>query len=128
MEKRNKPDQKGLIRIWYAFLYSIDGIKSAYKNEAAFRQELLLFAILTAVAIALPITTIMKLFLILCHTSIIIVELINSALESVVDLVSSEQSTLAKEAKDMGSSAVLLTILCTTVVWVYVLLKVFIIN
>ncbi|NIP37969.1 MAG: diacylglycerol kinase [Candidatus Dadabacteria bacterium] len=128
MEKRNKPGKTGLIRIWYAFLYSIDGIKSAYKNEAAFRQELLLFAVLTTVALALPISTIMKLFLILCNTSIIVVELLNSAIESVVDKVSPEQSTLAKEAKDMGSSAVFLTITCAVVVWVYVLLKIFVLK
>ena len=115
MDKHNKPGKTGILRIWHALLYSIDGIQCAFKNEAAFRQEVMLFVVLSTVALLLPISTIMKLLLILCNTSIMIIELINSAIERAVDIASPQQSTLAKEAKDMGSSAVFLTIACTTV-------------
>ncbi|NIX15716.1 MAG: diacylglycerol kinase [Candidatus Dadabacteria bacterium] len=126
MEKGNKPGKKGIIRIWHALLYSISGLHIAFKNEAAIRQELLALAILSTTAVLLPVSTLVKIGLILSIVSVIIVELLNSAIERVVDLASPQQSTLAKEAKDMGSSAVLLAIVYSTVFWVYILVKIFI--
>ena len=128
MEKRNKPGKKGFMRIWHALFYSISGLQSAFKNEAAFRQELFALAIFTVISILLPVSTLVKIVLILSIVSVIIIELLNSAIETIVDRVSPEYSTTAKQAKDMGSSAVLLTIACAVILWIYVLLKVFILQ
>lgn len=128
MQKRNKPGKKGLKRIWNAFLYALAGLKCAFRNEAAFRQEILIFVVFTAIAIFLPVASIIKLLLILSIVSILVVELINSAIESVVDKASPEQSALAKQAKDMSSSAVLITLLSAISVWLYVLITTFIIR
>ena len=126
MERSNKPDRKGLLRIWHAFLYSLSGLRIAFMNETAFRQEIFAFIILSAVAIILPVTSVMKILLIVSIVSVMIVELLNSAIETIVDKVSPEYSTAAKHAKDMGSAAVFLTIACATAIWIYVLLKLFI--
>ncbi len=128
IEKSNKPGKKGLLRIWHAFLYSLSGLRIAFKNEIAFRQELFAFVILAVIAIILPVSSIMKILLIASIVSVIIVELLNSAIETIVDKVSPEYSTSAKQAKDMGSSAVFLTIACATAIWIYVLIKVFILK
>ena len=128
IEKSNKPGKKGLLRIWHAFLFSLSGLRIAFKNEIAFRQELFAFVILTVVAIILPVSSTMKILLIVSIISVMIVELLNSAIETIVDKVSPEYSTSAKRAKDMGSSAVFLAIVCATVIWIYVLIKVFILK
>jgi len=128
IEKSNKPGKKGLLRIWHAFLYSLSGLSIAFKNEAAFRQELIAFVILTIIAIILPVSSIMKILLIVSIVSVMIVELLNSAIETIVDKVSPEYSTAAKHAKDMGSAAVFLAIACATAIWIYVLIKVFILK
>ncbi len=128
IEKSNKPGKKGLLRIWHAFLYSLSGLRTALKNEIAFRQELFAFVILTAVAIILPVSSTMKILLIVSIISVMIVELLNSAIETIVDKISPEYSAAAKNAKDMGSSAVFLAIACATVIWIYVLIKVFILK
>lgn len=128
IEKSNKPGKKGLLRIWHAFLYSLSGLRTALKNEIAFRQELFAFVILTVIAIILPVSSTMKILLIVSIISVMIVELLNSAIETIVDKISLEYSDSAKRAKDMGSSAVFLTIVCATVIWIYVLIKVFILK
>ncbi len=128
IEKSNKPGKKGLLRIWHAFLYSLSGLRTALKNEIAFRQELFAFVILTVIAIILPVSSTMKILLIVSIISVMIVELLNSAIETIVDKISPEYSDPAKRAKDMGSSAVFLTIVCATVIWIYVLIKVFILK
>jgi diacylglycerol kinase (ATP) len=128
MEKLNKSGRKGLVRIYHALLYSLSGLRIAFKNEIAFRQELFAFIILTVIAIILPVSPMLKILLILSIASVMIVELLNSAIETIVDKVSPEYSTAAKHAKDMGSSAVFLTIACATVIWIYVLIKIFILK
>jgi len=109
-------------------LYSLSGLRTALKNEIAFRQELFAFVILTVIAIILPVSSTMKILLIVSIISVMIVELLNSAIETIVDKISPEYSDSAKRAKDMGSSAVFLTIVCATVIWIYVLIKVFILK
>lgn len=126
MEMANKTGKTGLNRIWHALLYSISGLQVAFKNEAAFRQELFALTIFSIVAVLLPVSTIVKMGLILSIVFVIIIELLNSSIERVVDLASPQQSTLAKEAKDMGSSAVFLAIVCSTAFCVYILVKTFI--
>lgn len=114
--------KSGLKRILSAFLYSLDGLKAAWRHEHAFRQELALFAVGTVVALALRISAFEKLLLIGVLVLILIVELINSALEAVVDRVSLERHPLSKNAKDFGSAAVLLACLLAAAAWAVVLL------
>jgi len=113
--------KSGLKRIFSAFFYSMDGLKSAWRHEHAFRQELVLFAVATAIALALRISAFEKLVLIAVMVLILIVELINSAIEAVVDRISLERHPLSKNAKDFGSAAVLLACLLAAATWGVVL-------
>ena len=109
--------KSGLKRIFSAFFYSMDGLKSAWRHEHAFRQELVLFIVATAIALALRISAFEKLVLIAVMVLILIVELINSAIEAVVDRISLERHPLSKNAKDFGSAAVLLACLLAAATW-----------
>jgi diacylglycerol kinase (ATP) len=111
----------GLKRIFSAFFYSVDGLKSAWKHEHAFRQELVLFIVGTVVALVLRVSAFEKLVLIAVLTLVLIIELINSAIEAVVDRVSLERHPLSKNAKDFGSAAVLLACLLAAATWAVVL-------
>lgn len=115
--------KSGLKRIFSAFFYSIDGLKSAWRSEHAFRQELFLVIIGSIIAIALPIFVFEKLLLIVVLLLVLVVELINSALEAVVDRVSLEEHHLSKNAKDFGSAAVLLTLIIAIATWAVVLIE-----
>ena len=117
--------RKGLDRLWHAFLYSLSGLKYAFKDEIAFRQELLLFGILTVIVFFLPISSLYKIFLIICNAAVLVVELLNSAIEAIIDHISPDYSEIGKKAKDMGSSAVFITLLSVILVWIYTLLNVF---
>ncbi|MFZ6759914.1 diacylglycerol kinase [Undibacterium sp. Ji50W] len=114
--------KSGLRRIFSAFFYSIDGFRSAWKNEHAFRQELVLVIIGVIIALVLPVSAFEKLMMIAVLVLILVVELINSAIEAVVDRVSLERHTLSKNAKDFGSAAVLLTFLIAVATWVVILM------
>ncbi len=113
--------QSGLKRIVSALRYSIDGLRTAWRHEHAFRQELLLFVIGTVVALALPVSAFQRLVLIGVLVLVLIVELINSALEAVVDRISLERHPLSKNAKDLGSAAVLLACALACATWAVVL-------
>ncbi|MEV4779757.1 diacylglycerol kinase [Burkholderia sp. LMU1-1-1.1] len=113
--------KSGLKRILSAFFYSIDGLKSAWKHEHAFRQELGLCVAGTLVALALKVSAFEKLVLIAVLVLVLIVELINSAIEAVVDRISLERHPLSKNAKDFGSAAVLLACLLAAATWAVVL-------
>lgn len=112
----------GLRRIWNAFHYSLEGFAAAYRNEDAFRQEVLLGAVLLPVAALAPVGLIGKALMIGSLFLVLIVELINSAIEAAVDRISLENHRLAKRAKDIGSAAVMLSLLNLAVVWALVLL------
>ncbi|MFZ6640500.1 diacylglycerol kinase [Undibacterium sp. TC4M20W] len=114
--------KSGLRRIFSAILYSIDGLRSAWKNEHAFRQELVMVVSGAVIALFLPVSAFEKLMMIAVLVLILVVELINSAIEAVVDRVSLERHTLSKNAKDFGSAAVLLTVLIALATWVVILL------
>lgn len=114
---------KAVTRIIKALGYSVDGIKAAYKNEPAFRQEIYLSAVLIPLAVYLPVSLSQKLLLLSSVFIILIAEVVNSAIEAVVDYISEERHHLAKRAKDLGSSAVLLAFINLTVTWVAVLVK-----
>ena len=107
----------GLGRIWNATLYSRDGLLAAWRHEAAFRQELLLVAPLLPLGLYLGNNGIERALLVGSLLLILIVELVNSAVEAVVDRVSSEHHDLSKRAKDLGSAAVMLSLLNAAVVW-----------
>ncbi len=112
----------GLARLINAFGYSLAGFRAAYKHEDAFRQEVLLAAILIPLALWLPVALIGKALMVGSVLLVIIVELLNSAIEATVDRISLENHDLAKRAKDIGSSAVLVSLINVIVVWVMVLL------
>lgn len=113
--------KSGLTRIFAAFFYSMDGFKSAWKYEHAFRQELMLVIVASIIAMLLPVSAFEKLIMVAVLVLILVVELINSAIEAVVDRVSLERHELSKNAKDFGSAAVLLTFLIAVATWAVVL-------
>jgi diacylglycerol kinase (ATP) len=109
--------KSGLKRIITAFFYSIEGLKSAWKTEYAFRQELCFVIPGVIVALLLPIKPLEKILLIGVLIGVLIVELLNSAIEAIVDRVSLERHPLSKNAKDFGSAAVTLAILFAVLTW-----------
>ena len=111
----------GLRRIWNALFYSFDGLKAAYRHEDAFRQEVWLAVVLIPLALSLPAPGTGKALMIASVLLVLIVELLNSAVEAMVDRVSLEQHRLAKRAKDIGSAAVLFSLINVMVVWLLVL-------
>lgn len=119
MDKQKPEPKKGAERVWNAFLYSISGIKHAFKYEAAFKEEVYLLLPLTVLALALPFDPLIKILLISVHLIILIVELLNTGIEAVVDKASPEFHVLAKQAKDMGSAAVLLSFIILVMFWGY---------
>jgi diacylglycerol kinase (ATP) len=113
----------GLVRLFNAFGYSLAGFRAAYKHEDAFRQEILLAAILIPLALWLPVTSVGKALMVGSVLLVIIVELLNSAIEATVDRISLDNHDLAKRAKDIGSSAVLVSLVNVIVVWLLVLMN-----
>lgn len=111
----------GLLRVWNAMLYSIAGLKAAYQHEDAFRQEVLLAILLIPLAFFLPASGLGKALMIASVLLVLIVELLNSAVEATVDRVSLEHHRLAKRAKDIGSAAVMMSLVNVIVIWLLVL-------
>ncbi|MEZ0232898.1 MAG: diacylglycerol kinase [Methylophilaceae bacterium] len=107
----------GLRRLTNAFGYSMAGLKAAYQNEDAFRQEVLMAVILIPLALYIGQGSIAKALMIASVILVIIVELLNSSIEATVDRISLENHMLAKRAKDIGSAAVLLSLLNLAIVW-----------
>ena len=112
-----KPGRKGLQRVFWAGYYSYRGIRSALKNEAAFRQELALILVLIPLAFWMGETVEQQLLLISPCILVIVVELLNSAIEAVVDRIGPERHVLSGQAKDMGSAAVFFSLLLVVVSW-----------
>lgn len=121
-ERSGHKGKTGLRRIWNALFYSIDGLRAAFRHEDAFRQEVLLAAILIPAALLMPAGGGGKALLVASVLLVLIVELLNSAIETTVDRISLENHALAKRAKDIGSAAVLLSLINVPVVWLLVLL------
>jgi diacylglycerol kinase (ATP) len=113
----------GLRRLINAFGYSIAGTLAAFKHEDAFRQEVILSAILIPLALYLGQTGIEQALMIASIILVIIVELINSSLEATVDRISVKRHKLAKRAKDIGSAAVFFSLINATVIWFLILVK-----
>ncbi len=111
----------GLKRVWNALFYSLAGFKAAWKHEDAFRQEALLALVLIPLAFFLDVAAIGRALMIASVFLVLIVELVNSAIEATVDRISLENHQLAKRAKDIGSAAVLIALVNVLVVWGVVL-------
>ncbi len=113
----------GLKRLVNAFGYSIAGTFAAFKHEDAFRQEVILTAILAPIAIYYGETAIDQALMIGSLFLIIIVELLNSSIEATVDRISVKHHKLAKRAKDIGSAAVFFSLINAAVIWFLILVK-----
>ena len=113
--------KSGLRRVLNALGYSLAGLRAAYRHEHAFRQEVWLAAPLVAVACLLPVGGTGKALLIGSVLLVIIVELLNSAIEAAVDHISLERHPLAQRAKDIGSAAVFVALAGAATVWGLVL-------
>lgn len=113
----------GITRIINAAGYSWLGFKAAFKHEAAFRQELALMLLLTPIALYYGPTYSDKAVLIACLIFILLVEILNSAIEAVVDRLGDDIHPLSGRAKDMGSAAVFLAFVISGLVWFSILYK-----
>ncbi len=111
------PKPTGLKRIWLAFIYSMAGFRSAWLGEAAFRQELVLALIMLPFSALLGRNALEYIALVGSVLLVLIVELLNSAIEATVDRIGLERHPLAKNAKDMGSAAVLVSLLLVLFTW-----------
>lgn len=111
----------GLARVFKALGYTWDGLKAAAQHEEAFKQELCVVVPLSIIAWFVPVSFVERALLFSVLQLILIVELLNSAIEANTDHISLERHPLAKRAKDMGSAAVFLAIVIAVAVWVCVL-------
>ncbi|MFH1495463.1 MAG: diacylglycerol kinase [Pseudomonadota bacterium] len=122
MEQSPFKGKTGLRRVWNAMHYSFAGLSAAYRHEDAFRQEVALSLLLIPLALFLPVAGMGKALMVASVLLVLIIELVNSAIEATVDRISLENHKLAKRAKDIGSAAVLLGLLNVVTVWGLVLL------
>jgi diacylglycerol kinase (ATP) len=113
--------RSGWRRIAGAVRYSLAGLRSAWKHEHAFRQEVVVIVPAMVTALLLPVSALEKLLLVASMVLVLVVELLNSAIEAVVDRVSLERHPLSKNAKDFGSAAVMLAVLLSAACWAVVL-------
>lgn len=113
---------KGLKRIINAFFFSAAGFRATWEHEEAFRQEVILFVVTTPLAIWLGETAVEKLLLIGSMVLVMLVELLNSAVEAVVDRVGFEHHELSGRAKDIGSAAVMMALAWAAITWALILL------
>ena len=118
-----KPGATGLKRIINATGYSWLGLKAAFKHESAFRQELLLAVVLVPLGLFLGEDWMDKAALVCSVLFVLVVELLNSGIEAVVDRIGDEPHKLSGRAKDMGSAAVLIALIITAVIWAAVLIE-----
>ena len=113
----SKPGKTGVARVIAATRYSFSGLRAAWRFESAFRQETTLTALLLPIALWLGTTAVERALLIAVLGIVLITELLNSAVEAVVDRVGEEHHALAGRAKDMGSAAVFISLVLTLVTW-----------
>ena len=112
-----KPGNTGIRRILRATRFSAQGFRSAWQNEAAFRQELVLVVLMTPLALWLGGSIVEKALLIAVLLLVLIVELFNSAIEAAIDRHGDEHHELSGRAKDMGSAAVFVVLVIVVLVW-----------
>jgi len=109
--------QRGLRRLVNALFYSLSGLQLAYRHESAFRQEILLAAVLIPIACLLTVGAIERVLLIGSVLLVLVVELLNTSVEAAIDRIGFDTHRLSKRAKDVGSAAVLLALMALTVTW-----------
>ena len=107
----------GMRRIWNAFNYSLAGLRAALKHEDAFRQEAILAIILLPLAFWFEVSAGERALMLFSALLVLIVELLNSAIEATVDRISLDNHRLAKRAKDIGSAAVFIALINVVMVW-----------
>ncbi|GGP83342.1 diacylglycerol kinase [Shewanella ulleungensis] len=112
----------GLKRVFRATGFSLKGLKAAWENEAAFRQEAVLAIVMLPIALLVNISTSERILLIMTLMIVLIVELLNSAIEAVVDRVGDEIHPLSGQAKDIASAAVFLSLAMCAITWAMVLI------
>jgi len=117
----NPHNTTGFKRVVRAFGYSLSGIGSALKHESAFRQEMILAFVMVPFAVLVPVDLLGKVLMIASVFAVLVVELLNSAIEWIVDYISLDRHPMAKRVKDMASGAVFLSLLCCGLVWGIVL-------
>ena len=117
----NKPDHRGLGHVLNATRYSLKGIKAALQNEEAFRLELLAMIVMLPAAIFLGQTGVERALMVGSLFLVLIAELVNSAIEAIVDRISVEHHTLSGRAKDIGSAAVFMSLINVLAVWGFIL-------
>ncbi|MGB9577926.1 MAG: diacylglycerol kinase [Halothiobacillaceae bacterium] len=115
-------ENTGLRRILLAARYSWQGLTTCYRKEAAFRQELWLVLLLAPLALWLGKDGVERALLIGSLMLVLVVELLNTGIENIVDRVGSEPHKLSGRAKDMGAAAVFVSLLTTAMVWVLILM------
>ena len=118
-----KSKKDGLARIIAATGYSAAGLQSAWRTEAAFRQELCLYLLLLPALFLPPFSLTIKMVLFVANSLVLISELVNSALEAVVDMVSPDFHPLAKKTKDIGSAVVFIALLTALAAWVFAIVS-----
>ena len=106
-----------ILHVWKALHYSAEGLIATFRNETAFRLELIMAVVLIPIALILPLKGIEKVMLIGSVLLVLVVELLNTAVESVVDRVSEETHHLSKRAKDAGSAAVFISLVILGITW-----------
>lgn len=121
MTNVNPHKASGLRRLVNAVSYSLSGLLLAWQDEAAFRQEVILAIVLVPVAFMMPVDVAQRVLLVASVMLVLVVEMINSAIEATVDRVSLDIHPLAKRAKDMGSAAVLLALTNVVLIWAMIL-------
>ena len=118
-----KSEYSGMARIWAAFKNSIRGLKVVFKNEQAFRHDILLCAVGAFLMFALPFDLYERIVLGFSLVFILFAELVNSAIESTVDRIGSEYHILSKNAKDIGSAIVFISLIWASICWGVILLQ-----
>jgi len=113
---------KGLKRIVNAFFFSIAGFKAIWKHEEAFRQEVLLLLVAAPLALWITDNNIEQVLLIGSLVGVLLVELLNSAVESAIDRIGFEHHELSGRAKDIGSAAVMLSLTFAALTWALILI------
>ena len=116
-DEQAPPPGMSPMRLVKAFGHSVDGLASAFRTEAAFRQEVFAAVVLVPVACLVPVTLLERALLVARVLLVMLVELLNSSIEAAIDRISLDVHPLSKRAKDTGSAAVLLAVITALVVW-----------
>ncbi len=117
-----KSTHTGIKRIIHAFGYSFDGISATFKSESAFRQDIILCILAAILQCFLDLPMLFRILMLISLLFIIIAELINTAIETIIDRISPNQNPLSKKAKDIGSAIVMITILSVALLWISLIL------